>query len=524
MRVLTTSAPLGAKLALVQPDNCAQTFEVQDTGGAPSNFVLTQTLYVDQNAPAGGDGSIAAPFNTWAAAAAAAPGPVLGVAQPCVLLLSPGDYTAEGVVSVTDKRLTIDGRGLLNLSGVTATHGIFLELHSTGDVPLSAELIGINSQFRPKSHNLSVIMQNAYCEQHGDGTHSATIIMSGPMPLLNRSVGDGPNPEAANWVIDGGSIGSMLIHGSANVRNGTIDGSGVILENISAAESVFSNTLLQSGPIETHHPLKMWGCFFPVDATSVVITTPDNGVVYTDLATYVRGTLSGVTWPINTVLVEQLTVTPFRVNDGGGTNQNVNATAAYGTNILGDTFVAELTIVGANTPAALGGWTLIGTSSTGSTKKYTFMRDTQSAGGEAGSVTWTIAAGNFNNQLKIHTFRHVIAGGAGVACENITTTTSTDPGGVIAGPTVTPVAEGRLACCFSGSNGSSGTPTEITGQAGATWVDRGSFQSGVAGTSNLQTAALADAQAVSGGSMTMPVGGITQEIARVAFALIGTVP
>ena len=526
MRALTTTLPDGAQAQLVQAGAAPMAVTSRTVGGPGSNFVLTQTLYVDQNAPAGGDGSIAAPFDTWAAAAAAAPGPVLGVAQPCVIMLSPGDYSAEGTVVVTDKRLTLRGLGILNVSGTTFTHGIFMALVSTGNVALSAEFIGINSQFQPRSHNLTIILQNAFCEQNGDGVHSASVVMTGTSPFDCRTVGNGAFPEVATLTVDGGAFANMLIHGSMSVRNGQLDGAGIILENLSATESVLDDTLINSGTIETHHPLSVWGCSFAHDATSVIISALDGATVTTDLATYARGVRSGVTWPVDTIIIEQQTVQPVRVNDGGGTNQNVDATASYGANIINDTFVAELTIVGTHAPAALAGWSLIGTAGTGITQKFVYMRDTQSAGGEVGSVTWTIAAGNFTNQLVIHTFRHVIAGGAGVAVESVTTATSTDPGGVIAGPAVVPTAAGRLACCFSGSNGAtaSGLPTELTGEAGASWVNRATFQSGLTGSSNVQTTALADSQAVTGGTMTMPVGGGTQEIARVAFALIGTAP
>lgn len=526
MRALTTTLPEGAQAQLVQAGAAPMAVTSQTVGGSSPSFVLTKILYVDQNAPAGGDGSIAAPFNAWADAAAAAPGPVLGVAQPCVLMLSPGDYSAEGVVAVTDKALTIIGAGLLNLSGTTFTHGIFIRVTSTGNVPLGTTLIGVNSQFQPNSDNLTVLLFRAYCEQNGDATHSANVVMNGPSPLMNRSVGNGAFPNIADLYAFGGSYGNGTIHGSMNMRNSEIEGSdGLILDNNAAGESVCLGTLVKSGPITTHHPLAFWNCTFSPDASSVVISTLVSGRVTTDLATYERGVRSGVTWPVDTAIIEQQILAPVRVNDGGGTNQNVDATAALGTNIAGDRFIAELTIVGIHAPAALAGWTQIGTAGVGQTQKFVFMRDTVSTGGEVGNVTWTIAAGNFTNQLTIHTFRYVKAGAVGAAVENVTTATSTSAVGSIAAPTVTPTGVGRTACCFSGSNGATGTlPTQITGATGASWVDRETFQSGLTGTSNVQTAALADSQAVTGGTMTMPVGGGTQEIARVAFALIGAAP
>ncbi len=68
---------------------------------------LPDALYVAQGSPAGGDGSIAKPFNTMADALAALAG--LGVGFGC-LLMSPGDYSGEGVLHWT-------GAGALMLKG-----------------------------------------------------------------------------------------------------------------------------------------------------------------------------------------------------------------------------------------------------------------------------------------------------------------------------------------------------------------------------------------------------------------------
>lgn len=495
-------------------------------GPSGSNYVYAQKLYVSKAAPAGGDGSPGKPFKTLAAGIAAAPAPVLGVVQPCVLMLAPGDdYSSEGTISYSDKAITFYGMGLLNLSGITFTHGIFIRVTSTGDAALGTTIVGCNSQFQPNSHNLSILLFNAYCEQNGDGTHAANVYMFGATPILNRSGGNGLFPQIGALNLDGGSFGNATVRGDAQVINGELSGDYLILENLSVEESIFQNTKLVAGSVETHHPLSIYDCRFPRDATSVVISTADSGSIITDRATYARGVLSGVTWPNDTELIENTPVPPQYIGTGTGQNLNVDAKGDYYDNVLGDTFIARITCVGAQVPVTLTGWSQIGAPvNVGTLTHYEYVRDARSSGGETGTVTFVVPAGNFVNSMVIDTWRYVATGAISDFIENITQDDSTDPGGFIAGPTVMPGGVARTAVTCIASNGVyPPNPTAITGGVtGGTWISRNGFGSGLGGGSGLQTAALNATDPVTGGSSTASVGGGTQYVVMLSYALVGT--
>lgn len=100
--VLSIDAPVGTTLEL-RSTNEQNVYVVAIPGGAAAVDPLTSVFYIDNGKPAGGNGSIAAPFDSFAAAS--------GVPDGSTLLVVPGDYSAEPDWSPTASRLTIEGIG-----------------------------------------------------------------------------------------------------------------------------------------------------------------------------------------------------------------------------------------------------------------------------------------------------------------------------------------------------------------------------------------------------------------------------
>jgi hypothetical protein len=244
-----------------------------------------------------------------------------------------------------------------------------------------------------------------------------------------------------------------------------------------------------------------------------------NGVK-TDLATFQRGVLAGATWPSNTTIVDiNVPLVPVYVGHGTASQSAVgNPAPTYGTNIAGDLFLAHVTAhSGAlNTPSMPAGWTKKAEKVQGTVLTQVWTRDTRSTGGESGSVTVTVSGANSPTQACIHTFRGVSTA-AFYESGTVASATGSNPT-TIAGPSVTPVAAGRLAVLASVSDGTAPTATAVSGATNASWVDAFQQESGLGCLMDLQVATSALGNAISGGTMTMP-GSV---IARIAFALVGT--
>jgi hypothetical protein len=477
------------------------------TGATGTGVVIDGIFWVSLSAPAGGDGSAAKPFNTLASAVAAA-----GSYQ--TIYLGYGDYTPEGPIFYTDKVLTVVGSQIFNQSGQDQTHGV--NLHpSTMGAHLELQLSRLNCVVVPESDGLIIYGFQAYIE---------ALDISGHVPELYNIEGSADtmrlssigNPLGNIQCYGGYLLGSGgIIQGSMAISNGEVGAQN--LTNLSG-DSFCTSTLI-NGSITCAHPLSLSNCTFPEDGTAIVLTCD---ALTTDAATYARGVKAGVTWPGDTVIVdESLVIQPVYVVSGVGSNSTTNPTPAYGANAPGDLFIMQVNAVdgsGVNDPTTPTGWTLQGSKAQGGTiKQYVYTRDTRSSGGESGTVTLTVPGGNIPTQAIIHTFRHVAA--AGFVESVVTNGAGAASPTPIAGPTVTPVGLGRIAVCFSSTNGTPSTPTTITGQSEGTWVDHPGAQitSGLGGSTDLQTAALASGVPVTGGSMTM--GGT--ELSQIALALVG---
>ena len=126
--------------------------------------------------------------------------------------------------------------------------------------------------------------------------------------------------------------------------------------------------------------------------------------------------------------------------------------------------------------------------------------------------------------MTISAFRDVNTGTtlASIMEQNGTTTPATSAGTstTVADAGVTTTGADRLALNFVGVNDDN-VVGAMTGMTGGTWVDRGQFASatGTDGAMSVQTAAMASAGTIDGGSYTMLA---SDEWGVVGFALIGT--
>lgn len=257
--------------------------------------MLQQERWVSQSAAGGGDGAPCSPFNTLAAAVAAAA--ALPVAT--YLRLCGGDYTAEGNINYDDKRLSVQGLQLFNQAAAsTPTHGVFLRPFSTGDVALILEIARTNCNIAARSPGIIVFAQDAYVEALSDGTNLIDWNFNGTSPDVMRAGTQGTLAAS----IRGYSVGlaeSVTLNGfflSNSVVNGPLSMAG------NTTTSVLRETLIQFPLIAPSAGTlwQLWDCQFPADASGVVITSN----VQTDLTTYERGIRSGVTFPLGTDVVD----------------------------------------------------------------------------------------------------------------------------------------------------------------------------------------------------------------------------
>jgi hypothetical protein len=187
---------------------------------------LPDALYVAIDAAAGGDGSIAKPFNTMADGLTALA--ALGVAFGC-LLISPGDYSAEGVLHWT-------GSGALMLKGYSAGVAFpdpFLAPNPQVQLPsITCDTVGLELYL---DNVTSAITQqfNNFGNISGVGCELQTILTGGNLSLRNSRtlssmnvIGDVRlwNCEVqtdSDWHISGTSlelIGTKIISfGAANI-------------------------------------------------------------------------------------------------------------------------------------------------------------------------------------------------------------------------------------------------------------------------------------------------------------------
>ncbi len=476
----------------------------------PTDGPPTQILWVDPEAADGGDGSEWRPFNDPADAIAAAGA---GKSTYTRINVVPGSYGSFGPLPWTDKRLHFVGQSTFNQSGNTVVDGLALRPSNSdpGGGSMILEVERMNVHVQALTDGTIGFARDAYVEAQSDGTHFTVWNCSGGDPDTMR-ISPLASTNGQLTCFNTGVVGSY--NDSLIMTAGKTTGP-IFLVNAGTDKSVVEGSLI-SHSITCAHPMDVWASYFPADGSSIVLSA---SALRTDLATYARGALAGVTWPALTVIVDvNVRLQPAWVDDGGGVNSAGDVSPAYGTNLTGDLFLAELTCIGSTVPATPVGWSLEDSHNQGVVYKYWYTRDTRSGGGESGSVTWTIGAGNLPNEARIHTFRNVAATGF-VESKVHGQATSGGPTVPLGAPTIAAGGAARLAVALTGGNGSSASPGAITGQTGGTWEDKSSFTSGLGAVSDLQTAVLADSGTVSGGTAT--VSG--NAACLLGFALVGAI-
>jgi hypothetical protein len=468
--------------------------------------VFNYEFYCELTAYPYGNGSQGAPFATLREAVDTAPTRDISAAK---IRLGMGDWDDGAPIPYTDKRLSIEGTFILNESPDPPTHGVFLQPLSSDDSNLSVEIIRTNSNVSAKSQGIIILMQDGHCEQIGDGTHFSTMQGCGSSALPNRVATSGTQQSG----VTGTGLGLLdCIYGYAVVTAGIVFTAQVLTN--AAVTSQFTVFDIRAS-ITASGPLEIYDSVFN-NAAGAVMT---GSVVRTDLATYSRGVTAGVTWPANTEIVDRnVQLQPYIAAFGVGSNSNGGSpTPAYGTNLVGDRFSLFVNQDGGAAPTAPAGWTLRNGSTSGGLISRTFTRDAPSTGGEAGTITVTGGGGlcqaliaSWRNATQATNFVESLANSAqGDGATNPT---------VANAPTVTAVGAGRTACCMFGSNDPN-PPTTIAGQTGGTWVNKADFQSGLGANINVQTAALANAGTVTGGTASVP----GTRVNVLGFAVIGVV-
>lgn len=207
---------------------------------------------------------------------------------------------------------------------------------------------------------------------------------------------------------------------------------------------------------------------------------------------------------------------PFLVGNGGGVNSTSDLVLPYGPNETGDLFRIFLNVLGSSVPVTPAGCFLVDSSVVGGVGEYIYDRALRSSGSEVGNLTVTIALDpGIPHQGVILTYRNVRLGDY---TEALSQGTAAGAGPTsIAGPTIAAAGPGRLGCLYTGSNNNATPATVVTGQTGATWIDRFQWDSGLGALMDVQSAALGNAFTVTGGTMSMP----GSRAVSLANALIG---
>jgi hypothetical protein len=190
-------------------------------GGAP----LPDALYVAIDSPPGGNGSIGAPFNTMAGGLLALAG--LGVSFGC-LLISPGDYSGEGVLQWT-------GDGALMLKGYSAGAPFpdpFAAPNPQVQLPSITATVGFPDLYLDNVTSALSQQFNNFTNIFGVGSELQSVLTGGNLSLRNsRMVGSMTvggdvrlwNCEVqtdSSWNVNGGLVelvGTKLISFSAPI-------------------------------------------------------------------------------------------------------------------------------------------------------------------------------------------------------------------------------------------------------------------------------------------------------------------
>lgn len=103
----TIETPEGQTFGLIRENGQVEDVTVVPGGGSPIGGSASAVYFVDQAAPAGGNGSILAPFNTFADAFTAAGVNATATGRPQTIWCTPGNYSGEGNQTSTAAGFTL---------------------------------------------------------------------------------------------------------------------------------------------------------------------------------------------------------------------------------------------------------------------------------------------------------------------------------------------------------------------------------------------------------------------------------
>ena len=223
--LVALDTPAGNTIGVIREDGQVEHCSIVDPaalGGAP----LPDALYVAQGAATGGNGSIGAPFQTLADGLLALAN--LGVNFGC-LLISPGDYSAEGV-------LAWNGTGALMLKGYSA--GVpfpdpFASPNPQVQLPSITAAIGFPDLYLDNVTSALTQQFNNFTNISGVGCELQTVLTGGNLWLRNSRMVSSMNVGGdvrlwncevqtdSDWHVSGSSVelvGTKIISfGAANI-------------------------------------------------------------------------------------------------------------------------------------------------------------------------------------------------------------------------------------------------------------------------------------------------------------------
>jgi hypothetical protein len=142
----TIETSVGQTIGLIRENGQVEDCTVVP-GGASIGGAASAVYFVDQGAAAGGNGSIGAPFNTFAAAFAAAAADATTTFRPQVIWCVPASYAAEGpqtsAVAGDGFVLTVVGWNI-GIAQVLATGPTLPNITLTGAGTIGVNLVGCN--------------------------------------------------------------------------------------------------------------------------------------------------------------------------------------------------------------------------------------------------------------------------------------------------------------------------------------------------------------------------------------------
>lgn len=268
-------------------------FTAGDDDVAASNIVMHRMLFCAKGCPDGGNGSASFPFNDLQDAIDAT------VASGTTIVLAPGDYTTDPPYTITDNLTRrFVSFNLYNFSDGPNTLGVAIDVTATAQITL--EFQGVNSHVRVLDGGefLTLVGANAVIRTQTSpaGQPAPTVILGGVGDVRYTCVNS--DSVSVLTMTAGTANGTIAPTVSAVLETTLVEGFWTLANALTnsrfTACQIYANQIDVTAP----HFLELWGCYFNNYGT--VFT----GDIRTDKATWARGNLAGVTWPVGVTVVD----------------------------------------------------------------------------------------------------------------------------------------------------------------------------------------------------------------------------